>query len=85
MAQDIKKQPTVVEKKNPAIIEDASFYQDRTYQALKIKIDNASRNGKSFICIDAEMGKSMIKYLENKGFTIRCSTISYSTYTYIYW
>ena len=62
MAQDIKKQPTVVEKKNPAIIEDASFYQDRTYEALKIKIDKASKNGKSYIYIEEELGTSMIKY-----------------------
>ena len=85
MAQDIKKQPTVVEKKNPAIIEDASFYQDRTYQALKIKIDSASRNGRSNICIEQEMGTSMKKYLENKGFTIKTASGHYTTYTYIYW
>lgn len=85
MAQDIKKQPTVVEKKCPPIIEDASFYQDRTYQSLKIKIDTASKNGRSYITIDNEMGKSMKKYLENKGFTITEKKLGYSTYIYIYW
>lgn len=59
-----------LQKRNPEIIEDASFYQDLTYIALMKQIEKAASSGLSSIIIDRQLGINMRKYLINKGFVI---------------
>lgn len=81
-----EEQKTKLQKRNPEIIEDASFYQDLTYVNLMKSIDKYAKEGKSRMPISKlSFGEKMTIYLEKKGFKISEEKIGYSTYTYLEW
>lgn len=81
-----EEQKTRLQKRNPEIIEDASFYQDLTYVKLMKQIDKCAKDGKSKMSInESTMGTRMISYLEKKGFKITDKKIGYATYMYLEW
>jgi len=81
-----EEQITKLQKRNPEIIEDASFYQDLTYIALMKMIDKAAKDGRSKMSInESSLGTKMSVYLEKKGFKITKNKSSHSTYTYLEW
>jgi hypothetical protein len=81
-----EEQKTKLQKRNPEIIEDASFYQDLTYVTLMKQIDKYAKDGKSRMSISkSTLGEKMKVYLEKKGFKISEENVGYSTYTYLEW
>lgn len=65
-----EEEPTKLQKRNPEIIEDASFYQDLTYVAIMKDIEKASNKKQSALYVDYHIGSKMKIYLEKKGFTV---------------
>ena len=80
-----EEQKTKLQKRNPEIIEDASFYQDLTYITLMKKIDKTATEGKTKATLAHTISDKMTTYLEKKGFKISFSKQGYYEYTYIEW
>lgn len=73
-----EEEPAKLQKRNPEIIEDASFYQDLTYIAIMKDIENASKYKKSVLRVTYDIGSKMKIYLEKKGFIV--TNLMYSNY-----
>jgi len=72
-------------KRNPEILEDATFYQDLTYIAIMENIEKESKLGNSYIT-KKNIGEYMINYLRKKKFKVSVSSSFHSdTYYKISW
>jgi len=80
-----EEQITKLQKRNPEIIEDASFYQDLTYISLMKMIDKAAKDCKTKVTLSYTISDKMTTYLEKKGFKISFSKQGYYEYSYIEW
>ena len=77
--------PYTKTKRNPEILEDATFYQDLTYIAIMENIEKESKLGNSYI-IKKNIGEYMIYYLRKKKFKVSVSSVFHSdTYYKISW